>query len=225
MTATRPAAYWNPYLAGLLLGATLLASFLILGAGLGASAGPARLGAFLEQCVAARPRRRQRLLRPLGRRRARACCPTTWSSCSRACFWAGCSRPSWPGGSSVGVERGEAFGLRLAAAAGAGGGRAGGLRQPAGQRLHLGPGPQRRRDAAQRQPRLHGLRLRRRLCGGLVRTGGSGMIETFFGTRTARFPGGHVRRAGRLAWPSASSWSGPASAARGNWPASSTSAT
>ncbi len=48
----RPAPYWNPYLAGLLLGATLLASFLILGAGLGASAGPARLGAFLEQRVA-----------------------------------------------------------------------------------------------------------------------------------------------------------------------------
>jgi uncharacterized protein len=46
-----PAPYWNPYVAGLLLGATLLASFLILGAGLGASAGPARLGAFLEQCV------------------------------------------------------------------------------------------------------------------------------------------------------------------------------
>lgn len=46
-----PVAYWNPYVAGVLLGATLLASFLILGAGLGASAGPARLGAFLEQCA------------------------------------------------------------------------------------------------------------------------------------------------------------------------------
>ncbi|MBM4091146.1 MAG: hypothetical protein FJ276_17245 [Planctomycetes bacterium] len=49
--SNRPAAYWNPYIAGLLLGATLLASFLILGAGLGASAGPARLGAYLEQRV------------------------------------------------------------------------------------------------------------------------------------------------------------------------------
>lgn len=47
-----PAAYANPYLAGVLLGLTLLASYLILGAGLGASAGPARVGAFLEQCVA-----------------------------------------------------------------------------------------------------------------------------------------------------------------------------
>ncbi len=47
-----PAPYWNPYLAGLLLGATLLASFLILGAGLGASAAPARLGAWLESCIA-----------------------------------------------------------------------------------------------------------------------------------------------------------------------------
>jgi uncharacterized membrane protein YedE/YeeE len=47
----KPAPYWNPYIAGMLLGATLLASFLILGAGLGASAGPARLGACLEQCA------------------------------------------------------------------------------------------------------------------------------------------------------------------------------
>ncbi len=46
-----PAPYSNPYLAGVLLGLTLLASFLILGAGLGASAGPARAGAFVEQCI------------------------------------------------------------------------------------------------------------------------------------------------------------------------------
>ena len=39
------APYWNPYLAGVFLGVTLLASFLTLGAGLGASAAPARLGA------------------------------------------------------------------------------------------------------------------------------------------------------------------------------------
>jgi hypothetical protein len=45
------ASYWNPYLAGLLLGATLLASYLILGAGLGASGGPARVAAFLEHCA------------------------------------------------------------------------------------------------------------------------------------------------------------------------------
>jgi uncharacterized membrane protein YedE/YeeE len=48
---TQAGRYWNPYLVGVLLGATLLASFLILGAGLGASAGLARLGAFLEGCV------------------------------------------------------------------------------------------------------------------------------------------------------------------------------
>ncbi len=40
--------YGNPYLAGILLGMTLLLSFLILGAGLGASAGLARIAAFLE---------------------------------------------------------------------------------------------------------------------------------------------------------------------------------
>ena len=46
-----PTPYWNPYIAGMLLGATLLASYLILGAGLGASAGTARLGACMEQWV------------------------------------------------------------------------------------------------------------------------------------------------------------------------------
>lgn len=38
----------NPYLAGILLGIALLASYLILGAGLGASAGIARTGAYCE---------------------------------------------------------------------------------------------------------------------------------------------------------------------------------
>lgn len=49
---SKQAPYWNPYLAGLLLGATLLASFLVLGAGLGASGGIARVGAFVEVCAA-----------------------------------------------------------------------------------------------------------------------------------------------------------------------------
>lgn len=43
--------YSNPYLAGILLGLVLLASFLVLGAGLGASAGIARIGASLSMCV------------------------------------------------------------------------------------------------------------------------------------------------------------------------------
>ena len=43
--------YGNPYLAGVLLGLTLLASFFILGAGLGASGGLARLGAFFEALI------------------------------------------------------------------------------------------------------------------------------------------------------------------------------
>lgn len=43
-----PKGYWNPYLAGFLLGLTLLASLLTLGAGLGASGALARVGAFLE---------------------------------------------------------------------------------------------------------------------------------------------------------------------------------
>ena len=43
--------YMNPYLAGVLLGLTLLASFLVLGAGLGASGGIARVSAFAESLL------------------------------------------------------------------------------------------------------------------------------------------------------------------------------
>ncbi len=42
----------NPYLAGVLLGLTLLASFLLLGAGLGASGGIARIAAHVESWIA-----------------------------------------------------------------------------------------------------------------------------------------------------------------------------
>lgn len=47
-----PKPLMNPYIAGVLLGVTLLASYLILGAGLGASGGLARLGAWLELKIA-----------------------------------------------------------------------------------------------------------------------------------------------------------------------------
>ncbi len=48
----RPLPLWNPYVAGILLGLTLLASLLTLGAGLGASGGIARIGAELESWIA-----------------------------------------------------------------------------------------------------------------------------------------------------------------------------
>ncbi len=51
-TMNEPKPYSNPYLAGLLLGCVLLASFVVLGAGLGASGGMARVGASLSMCVA-----------------------------------------------------------------------------------------------------------------------------------------------------------------------------
>ena len=46
-----PRPYSNPYLAGILLGLVLLASFVILGAGLGASGGIARIGACVSLFV------------------------------------------------------------------------------------------------------------------------------------------------------------------------------
>lgn len=51
-TSDGPAPYWNPYLCGVLLGGVLIASYAVLGTGLGASAAPARLVAQLEQWVA-----------------------------------------------------------------------------------------------------------------------------------------------------------------------------
>jgi uncharacterized membrane protein YedE/YeeE len=44
--------YMNPYIAGIGLGLTLLTSFLVLGAGLGASSGLARIAACAELCIA-----------------------------------------------------------------------------------------------------------------------------------------------------------------------------
>lgn len=52
--SARPAPYWNPYLAGVGLGLTLLLSFVTLGAGLGASGGIARVGAAAAHLVAPR---------------------------------------------------------------------------------------------------------------------------------------------------------------------------
>lgn len=46
------ARYWNPYFAGIGLGLTLLASYLVLGAGLGASAPVARVAAEAAHAVA-----------------------------------------------------------------------------------------------------------------------------------------------------------------------------
>ena len=46
------AAYWNPYVAGVGLGLTLVLSYVVLGAGLGASGGIARLAAEATHVVA-----------------------------------------------------------------------------------------------------------------------------------------------------------------------------
>jgi uncharacterized membrane protein YedE/YeeE len=51
-TGSRPAPYWNPYIAGVGLGLTLLLSFVTLGAGLGASGGLARVSAVALHSVA-----------------------------------------------------------------------------------------------------------------------------------------------------------------------------
>ena len=47
-----PERYWNPYLAGLALGAVLLATYLVMGKGLGASGASFRAGVWLTNAVA-----------------------------------------------------------------------------------------------------------------------------------------------------------------------------
>ncbi len=47
-----PRPFSNPYLAGMLLGGVLITSFVLLGAGLGASGGIARIGASLSSSIA-----------------------------------------------------------------------------------------------------------------------------------------------------------------------------
>jgi hypothetical protein len=49
--SSNPKSYWSPYLAGFGLGLTLLASFWLLGTGLGASGGLARCAAWCEQLL------------------------------------------------------------------------------------------------------------------------------------------------------------------------------
>jgi hypothetical protein len=62
----KPDNYMNPYLAGIFLGLVLLASYLILGAGLGASGGIARLGAALEAALAPQHTQTSRYFGPWG---------------------------------------------------------------------------------------------------------------------------------------------------------------
>lgn len=52
MPASGPKALWNPYLAGFVLGLVLLASFLVMGQGLGASGGLARVLTLFAHTVA-----------------------------------------------------------------------------------------------------------------------------------------------------------------------------
>ncbi len=51
-TTTAPRPYWNPYVAGVALGLVLLASYVLMGWGLGSSSAPARLGVALMDVVA-----------------------------------------------------------------------------------------------------------------------------------------------------------------------------
>lgn len=48
----RSEKFWNPYVAGIALGLVLLASFLIMGKGLGASGAANRFGVFIAEAVA-----------------------------------------------------------------------------------------------------------------------------------------------------------------------------
>ena len=164
-----PAPYANPYLAGLALGGALLASFLILGAGLGASAVPIRCGAWLESLAAPAHAQQSEFF---GQKYLSAGAHPLRYYLSF--MFLGILLGGWP----VGAGRAAQSMLRSSAAKrsapattrpGAGRADCWSATPAAGQRLHLGPGPDRRCAAGQRQPRVHGLRVRRRIRGRLFR--------------------------------------------------------
>ena len=93
---------WNPYLAGVLLGLTLLASLLTSGRRLGPRAGIARIGAVAESLHHAAPCGGKRIFWGLGHDPLR----TTSCSCLSARCSADSSRPS-PGGVDAQLESGQ----------------------------------------------------------------------------------------------------------------------
>ena len=160
----KPDNYMNPYLAGIFLGLVLLASYLILGAGLGASGGIARLGAALEAALAPQHTQTSAYFGPWG--------PNYLSYylvfMLLGAFLGGLI--SAVAGQTPPFHRGTGSSLRGEKSADL---RPhwrppGGFCQPAGSGLHLGPGLERRRHAPDRQPGLYGVPVCQRLCGGRV---------------------------------------------------------
>ena len=155
----------NPYLAGVLLGLVLLASFLILGAGLGASGGLARLSAFAESAVAPEHVRTSEYFGRWGEH------PLSYYLVFMlAGTFSGRTVLGHAGGAgeSGGGERSGHFRAQPSAAGDwrRGSGR---LRQPAGAGLHVGTGLERQRAAAFGQPRVPRLSVCGRVCRGVVR--------------------------------------------------------
>ena len=150
----------NPYIAGIFLGLTLLASFLILGAGLGASGGLARISAFVEGHAVSGPYAGQRVFRCMGEKSPELL-PGLHAArrlYRRSCF--GHNVP--PDQDRCGTRQGKPF---AAAPCFRGFGRRSfRLCQQACRRLHIRPGPYRQRPAAFRQHRVPGLRVCRRIC-------------------------------------------------------------
>ena len=151
--------YMNPYLAGICLGLVLLASFFILGAGLGASGGIARLAASLEGLLAPSHTRASAYFGAWG---------PNYLSYYLVFMFLGtllggllsaltARRFSYYRGTGPDLSRQPAANLSP------NGGHCRGLCQPVGPGLHLWSGPHRRRHALERQPGFSGESLRQRL--------------------------------------------------------------
>ena len=160
-----PKPYANPYLAGVLLGLVLLASFVILGAGLGASGGIARIGASLSMCVSAPHTLGSEYFGKWGAK------PLNYYLVFMfvGTFVGALFSALLANRVRIQVERGAASSVSRRLWLRPGGRRDRRLRQPPGPGLHLRPGAERRRAAAHRQPGVPGLSLCQRLCHGLVR--------------------------------------------------------
>ena len=201
--AAGPAPYSNPYLAGIGLGLVLLAAFVLIGRGLGASGALQR--AWSPACLQRRRARRTRSGREwlsgyladgdepaqgmAGLRGARR---LRWARCSRACS---------PARRRSSSRRGRACRAARPPALAFAGGALMAIGAALAPRLHERPGAHRRLAAQSRQLGVHDDGLRRRVRGGVVREVAVAMMAPFFkygAVRRRDQPGRRLRHRHRL---------------------------
>ena len=159
-----PKPYTNPYLAGILLGVVLLASFVILGAGLGASGGIARIAASLSLGVSAPHTLGSEYFGKWGAKPLNYYLVFMFAGIFVGALFSALLANR----ARIQVERGAASSVSRRLWHALVGGVIVGFASRPGPGLHLGSGFERRRNASHGQPGVSGLPLCQRLWHGLV---------------------------------------------------------